>query len=356
MSPDGGAVIYVHGEANDYGTAQTVLQVLDIERGQMSSPVDTEHGRLAAVSWHPDSRSFVTAGPDGFVRTWDARQVRIVTARRSFAEAIGVAHLGSGGQIALIGPGGPVERLDTDSLAQVGAPFLMAESESVMPSGEGETDAIGGHRFDFDTAAWYASSDGRTAALLNVVDERQDDAVTTSDVRVIKDELILVDVIDGRMRSRVDLGIDAHRAAFSPDGARIAVAGLRGQVAIVDVATGTLVRPPVFGHDGTVASISYAPNGETIATGGQDGRVSLWNGRTGTLLSSTTVGRPGRAAFVGFKPDGQTVSVATWDGEVYELDTRLESWIAFACDVAGRNLTRAEWGDTFGNRPYRETC
>jgi hypothetical protein len=41
---------------------------------------------------------------------------------------------------------------------------------------------------------------------------------------------------------------------------------------------------------------------------------------------------------------------------VYELDTRVERWIAFACDLVARNLTRAEWRDTFGARPYRETC
>lgn len=68
------------------------------------------------------------------------------------------------------------------------------------------------------------------------------------------------------------------------------------------------------------------------------------------------VARSGTAASVGFNPDGDAVSVATWDGEVYELDTRLERWIAFACDLAGRNLTQAEWRDTFGARPYRETC
>jgi hypothetical protein len=51
-----------------------------------------------------------------------------------------------------------------------------------------------------------------------------------------------------------------------------------------------------------------------------------------------------------------TVSVMTVDSEVYELDTRVAHWVEFACDVAGRNLTRAEWHDIFGDRPYRETC
>jgi hypothetical protein len=50
------------------------------------------------------------------------------------------------------------------------------------------------------------------------------------------------------------------------------------------------------------------------------------------------------------------VSVATSDGEVYQLDTRLERWIEFACDVGGRNLMQAEWRETLSDRPYRDTC
>jgi predicted ATP-grasp superfamily ATP-dependent carboligase len=44
------------------------------------------------------------------------------------------------------------------------------------------------------------------------------------------------------------------------------------------------------------------------------------------------------------------------DGAVYSWDTRLEHWIAFACTVAGRNLTADEWREALGNRPYKETC
>jgi WD40 repeat protein len=355
VSPGGAAAVFMHGKPNDYGTAQTVLQVLDIGQGRLSQAVDTKHGRLAAVSWHPEGRSFVTVGPDAFVRVWDARHARVVMERPSFVRGLGVAHLGFGEQIVVLGPDGAVERLDADSLQRVGAPFVIPSFKTSSAAEEAVTQG-GGHRFNFRTAGWFASSDGRTVAGLSEVNGRQDDSVTSSDVTVVEDELVLVDVIDGQVRNRVELGLDAREAAFSPDGERIAVTGVRGQVAMVDVATGSLVRRPTLGHDGKVVSISYAADGEMLATGGEDGRVSLWHGRTGALLSGLTVGRPGTAAYVGFEPDGRTVSVATWDGDVYQLDTRVERWVEFACDVAGRNLTQAEWRDAFGDRPYRETC
>ena len=36
------------------------------------------------------------------------------------------------------------------------------------------------------------------------------------------------------------------------------------------------------------------------------------------------------------------------------MDVR--TWERFACQVAGRNLTRAEWHDLLPNRPYETVC
>ena len=54
-----------------------------------------------------------------------------------------------------------------------------------------------------------------------------------------------------------------------------------------------------------------------------------------------------------FDGDDVVVRVA---GEQYRFTTRLDGWRAFACAVAGRDLTSAEWSDAFGAAPYRETC
>lgn len=64
----------------------------------------------------------------------------------------------------------------------------------------------------------------------------------------------------------------------------------------------------------------------------------------------------GTRVFVGFAPDGYTVTIATRGGVIHRLDVRAERWIEQACRIAGRNLTRSEWRDAFGDRPYRETC
>ncbi len=43
-------------------------------------------------------------------------------------------------------------------------------------------------------------------------------------------------------------------------------------------------------------------------------------------------------------------------GDVLEWDPRPDSWEAYACKVAGRNLTKAEWADLFPGEAYRVTC
>ncbi|MEU8223557.1 hypothetical protein [Kribbella sp. NPDC048915] len=62
------------------------------------------------------------------------------------------------------------------------------------------------------------------------------------------------------------------------------------------------------------------------------------------------------AAFAAFSDDSDVVTITADDGSGYTWDTRIESTIATACTMAGRNLTRDEWTEAFGERPYEKTC
>jgi hypothetical protein len=43
-------------------------------------------------------------------------------------------------------------------------------------------------------------------------------------------------------------------------------------------------------------------------------------------------------------------------GEIFEWDPRPDAWEAYACRVAGRNFSKAEWAEFVPDRPYRSTC
>ena len=43
-------------------------------------------------------------------------------------------------------------------------------------------------------------------------------------------------------------------------------------------------------------------------------------------------------------------------GPVFEWDTRPDHAVEFACRVAARDFTEAEWADHFGDRPNQHIC
>jgi hypothetical protein len=57
-----------------------------------------------------------------------------------------------------------------------------------------------------------------------------------------------------------------------------------------------------------------------------------------------------------FSRDGRTLFTPVVDGSILRWDLRPSSWVAAACRLVGRNLTRAEWRQHVGTRTYRETC
>ncbi|MBX9581651.1 MAG: PQQ-binding-like beta-propeller repeat protein, partial [Gemmataceae bacterium] len=73
-----------------------------------------------------------------------------------------------------------------------------------------------------------------------------------------------------RAKSDFSLG---RSAAFSPDGAWVAVAGDR--VRVFDAATGG-ERPGFDGHRGAVQVVAFSPDGTRLATGGADGTAVVW--------------------------------------------------------------------------------
>jgi hypothetical protein len=55
-----------------------------------------------------------------------------------------------------------------------------------------------------------------------------------------------------------------------------------------------------------------------------------------------------------FAPDGDLVITYLADAVKWPMDPR--AWERFACRVAGRDLTPAEWSDLLPDRDYRRTC
>jgi WD40 repeat protein/DNA-binding SARP family transcriptional activator/energy-coupling factor transporter ATP-binding protein EcfA2 len=183
------------------------------------------------------------------------------------------------------------------------------------------------------------SSDGRYLAAAGLAGQ-----ITVWDLK----QRMLAHTID-------DHGQQINTLRFSPDGKTLAAGDSSGDVNFWDASTGRQLPQHIASIGGSVDSLSFDPSGRRLMTTNGDGSIRLWDLPTDEpigppLLGATTDG------WGTFFPDGKEIVAvfSSGTGVIWNVDpTR---WSAQACQIANRNLTRAEWHAYLPNQPYSKTC
>ena len=172
------------------------------------------------------------------------------------------------------------------------------------------------------------------------------------DVVIHGDGSRLVDYSTGKPGAVIGTTEDPPAAGeFSPDGQRLFLSWLDGRIGLLDVTTTSwLVAPNATQPHGGLYS-AWSADGALVASSSPGDKVAVWDGRTGAFIGA--VGAPEGA--VAFTEDGK-VLVAGLDGTVRTWDPRPEAWVAAACQMAGRDLTEAEWRSYLPDRDYDPVC
>jgi WD40 repeat protein len=191
--------------------------------------------------------------------------------------------------------------------------------------------------------------------------------------------------LDPRSATPLKAPLDAHLStamfgvhvlAVSPDGRMLASGGADGQIMLWDTSSwqrraslpahGVALRAgPIFEGRLAVTALAFSPDGSSLAANTIEG-LALW-----FLGDQAWSRRPLEARGVGdlvFTAEGLGLVTAGGDG-LLRWDLNPESWKRKACEIAGRNLTQAEWREylTFSSErgmswlrhfdpPYRATC
>ncbi len=301
---------------------------LDVGAGRVGEPVDRSQGRYrhGAGSWSADGVHYALV-TGGEVRVFDARKDTVTTkSQPSGRYGSGVDYSTDGSRLVVGELSGRVIMLDATTLAPVGRAVQLDESVRWVSAGPDNHTAMALTGFEDASGFWV----GHTSSW------------------------VLVDLEAGTVLNQGNLGFNARMVAFSPDGRHAALGGADGELLVLDTETGEPLRPPVLAHNHVVA-LSYSTDGDRILTSGLDATVALWDAETGRLLSRLTT--PVRLPQAGFGANEDSVLIAgLWGGPVYQWDPDSDYAVDFACRVAGRDLTEAEWRDNFGDRPYQETC
>jgi WD40 repeat protein len=238
-----------------------------------------------------------------------------------------------------------------------------------------------------DRVWWVAvSPDGKLLAI-----QSQAEGSSSSRVEVH-------DLTSGRVLYRHVIQNGKGGLSFSPDGRALAGLGCCAPASTIEVwaaRSGTkLFTPHVDGH---ATSVAFSPDGRVFAAGTEDGKVVLWDARDGSPLGSPLQVATGAIDPLSFSPNGRMFAASSadqtatlWDiqarkrlanpfpieigsipvarftpggdlvidnlTETAQWPTDVQRWVGFACKVAGRDLTRAEWHDVLPNRAYRHVC
>jgi WD40 repeat protein len=272
------------------------------------------------------------------------------------------------------------------TLLDVATRRVLGELVLPAPAGQREPEAVWGSAWSADGKRIFLAGDGRIDATpedgrVIVVNARTMKVTARIDVggdvqtvavspdgrwlaAALEDfpKVTLVDLTRSASRARelppgpgADLTLDV---AFSPDSTRVAAGGHTGTLSVWTLASRTLVREPARLHTGFLEDVNWLPDGDTVATAGTDGRAVLYDMTRGLIrgqpLPVQADGGDASGFLVPVSGDRLVVLDREGGGQLYPL--RTSAWLAHACLVAGRDMTRAEWRSYVPDRPYRQTC
>ncbi len=149
-------------------------------------------------------------------------------------------------------------------------------------------------------------------------------------------KLAVRDALSGKELLALPVGKEGLHAAFSPDGKRLAVATLGGQLRVYDADTGRLVL--TCAGQRSVKCLAFGADGRRLASGTVAGPMEIWDAQTGRLVR-TLHAHVGPVAGLAFHPDGtQFLSLGGRDRTVRIWDLAAgDAGLAFGREWAGFN-------------------
>jgi WD40 repeat protein len=142
---------------------------------------------------------------------------------------------------------------------------------------------------------------------------------------------------------------------FSPDGRRVAAAGVDGFIQVLDADGLDMIGQPMKGHEDRVVSLAYSPNGRTNASASRDETVRLWDVESGQQVGDALTAHTDNVDSVVFSPDGQRIVSGSTDGTV-----RIWPSTASAedlCDKLTANMSHQQWDEWVSpDIDYIELC
>ena len=218
---------------------------------------------------------------------------------------------------------------------------------SVAFSPDGSTLASGSwdetvHLWDVATGTHKTTLTAHTEGISNIAFSPDGRTFVSSSFN--EDKVILWVV--GTWQQKAAFNTDINCFAFSPDSSTLVTGSWRGDLHLLDVASGRH-KAEFLGHLSGIFSVAFSPDSKTLASGGED-KLYLWEVDSGARKLLITGHTKGVNA-IAFSPDSKTLASGTreqillWDtptkthaATLFAGDWTINSSLAFSPD--GRTL------------------
>ncbi len=319
-----GDAMVVNGQSSEMATNQAdgSVALIDLRTLRLAATLPPRDGLVeSALAFLPNGRTLVTGGTAGYLTFWD-------TATRTITRRI---RLGVPVWYASVSPDGRLLADETQGQNATNGTVQVRTLSGGRP--------LWTHSLPDGTGSLYFSPDGREVAAMGCCTSFS--TVASWDVR------------SGRELFMRRLANHATTIAYEPNSSELAVGTEGGQVLFWNARTGAQA-PPLQVSTGNVAGISFSPAGTTMAVASNDGSTTLWDVRSGQQIGSSFPERPNVITVPVFEHNGRLLIEYLSDAAQWPMD--VASWERFACQVAGRDMTPAEFHQILPDRPYMHVC
>jgi WD40 repeat protein len=307
--------------ATDQGDGSVAL--INLRTLRLAAILPARNGPFApAIAFFPDGRTLLTGGVTGRLTMWDTRSRRVLR----------TVDIGAPVQGADASPNGRLVAVQTQPQGSPGS------AVEVRPASGGKP-LWTGHVPD-GASGVYFSPDGREVAALGCCT-----AFST---------LVGWDARSGRQLFRRRLANHATAIVFSPDSRLLGIGTENGQALLWNARRGRAAAPPLHVATASIAAMSFSPNGKQLAVSSTDESTTLWNLRSRKQVGDSFPSRPLVITVPVFERNGRLLIDYLADAAQWPMN--VGAWERYACLVAGRNLTQAEWRDILPNRSYMRVC